>query len=138
MKNLKLWSVVALTGIMLTFSCDKDDPVPTLPYEEVFGSWEWYSTTNGLTQVTTYADSVDYAQTLEISEQGDYLWKKDTAIVSDATFTIEIDTIEGDETYFLVFNDTAQVDQTFKVQNQDTLYLNDQCDDCDSHLFIRR
>lgn len=138
MKNLKLWSVVALAGIMLTFSCDKDDPVPTLPYEEVFGNWEWYSTTNGLTQVTTYADSVDYAQTLEISEQGDYLWKKDTAIVSDATFTIEIDTIEGDETYFLVFNDTAQVDQTFKVQNQDTLYLNDQCDDCDSHLFIRR
>lgn len=138
MKNLKLWSVVALTGIMLTFSCDKDDPVPTLPYEEVFGSWEWHSTTNGLTQVTTYADSVDYAQTLEISEQGDYLWKKDTVIVSDVSFTIEIDTIDGNETYFLLFNDTAQVDQIFKVQNRDTLYLDDNCDDCDSHLFIRR
>ena len=94
--------------------------------------------TNGLTQVTTYADSVDYAQTLEISEQGDYLWKKDTVIVSDVSFTIEIDTIDGNETYFLLFNDTAQVDQIFKVQNRDTLYLDDNCDDCDSHLFIRR
>lgn|SRR5690554_4722888 len=138
MKNLKLWSLVALAGIMVTLSCDKDDPVPTLPYEDVFGSWEWFSTTNGLTQVTTYADSVDYAQTLEISEQGDYLWKKDTAIVSDVSFTIEIDTIDGNETYFLLFNDTAQVDQIFKVQNRDTLYLDDNCDDCDSHLFIRR
>lgn len=138
MKNLKLWSLVALAGIMVTLSCDKDDPVPTLPYEDVFGSWEWFSTTNGLTQVTTYADSVDYAQTLEISEQADYLWKKDTAIVSDVSFTIEIDTIDGNETYFLLFNDTAQVDQIFKVQNRDTLYLDDNCDDCDSHLFIRR
>ncbi len=138
MKNLKLWSLVALAGIMVTLSCDKDDPVPTLPYEDVFGSWEWFSTTNGLTQVTTYADSVDYAQTLEISEQGDYLWKKDTVIVSDVSFTIEIDTIDGNETYFLLFNDTAQVDQIFKVQNRDTLYLDDNCDDCDSHLFIRR
>jgi len=138
MKKLKLWFVFTIAGMMLAFACDKDDPVPTLPYEDVFGSWDWYSSTAGLTQITTYADSVDYEQTLEISEQGDYLWKKDTAVVSDANFTIEVDTIEGDVTYFLIFNDTAQVDQTFSVENQDTLYLNDQCEDCDSHVFVRR
>lgn len=124
--------------MFLAYSCDKDDPVPTLPYENVFGTWQWFSTTAGLTQITTYADSVDYEQTLEITSQGDYVWKKDTAIVSDASFTIEVDTIEGEETYFLIFDDTTQVDQIFKVQSQDTLYLEDQCADCDSHVFVRK
>ena len=138
MKKVKLWTILIFAGMLMAYSCDNDDPVPTLPYENVFGSWDWYSTTAGLTQEVTYADSVDYAQTLEIDSQGEYLWKKDTVIISDVSFTIEIDTIEGAETYFLIFNDTAQVDQVFKVQDQDTLYLQDQCTDCDSHVFVRR
>ena len=138
MKNARLLTMLAFAGFLLAFSCDKDDPVPTLPYEEVFGSWDWYSSTAGLTQITTYADSVDYAQTLEITRQGDYLWKKDTSVVSDVNFTIEVDTIEGEEKYFLIFNDTTQVDQSFELKNQDTLFLGDQCADCSSHVFVRK
>lgn len=138
MRNAKLMTMLAFAGVLLAFSCEEDEPVPTLPYEEVFGSWDWYSSTAGLTQITTYADSVDYDQTLEITEQRDYLWKKDTSVVSDVNFTIEVDTIEGKEAYFLVFNDSTQVDQSFEIKDQDTLLLSDQCADCSSHVFVRK
>ncbi len=138
MKNANFLTMLTVTCLALTFSCEKDDPVPTLPYEDVFDNWEWYSSKAGLTGIVTYADSVDYDQTLEITSQGEYLWMKDTSVVYDRDFTVEVDTVEGVETFYFLFDDSSEVDQLFEVRNQDTLLLTDQCADCGTHIFLRR
>lgn len=137
--NIKFFKFVLaslfLAGIFS--ACEKEDPEPQLPYEEVFGQWEWYSTTTGW-GVTTFADSVSYTQALKITEQGRYTWTRaDTTFMED-DFIVQVDTIEGTPQYMFDFQESDMVNQIFRVQQKDTLHLQVNCADCDTHLFIRK
>lgn len=128
--------MLTLAGILLALSCEKEKPEPMLPYEEVFGTWDWVSSTTGW-GVTTYADLVDYSETLEVTRQGEYTWKRNDSIIENNNYTIGIDTVEGNEIFIFQFNDSSRVDQSFYIK-QDTLNLTDQCADCDSYQFVRQ
>ena len=135
-RNLFTTMLTITTSIFLTLGCEKSEPVPELPYEDVFGSWDWYSTTGW--QVTTYADSVDYYQILDVTRQGDYLWKQNDSLLREEAFTVATDTLEGNQIFYFRFQDSPHADQTFYIKNQDTLILTDQCADCDTYKFLRR
>ncbi len=137
MKRFQLMTMLTFTGILLALSCEKDKPVPTLPYDQVFGSWDWYSTTTGW-GVTTYADSVAYNQSLNVTRQGGYIWKQNDTITRDEKFSVDLDTIEGKEVFMFEFGDNGRVDQSFYIKEKDTLYLTDACADCDSYIFVRQ
>lgn len=128
--------MLTLAGILLAMSCEKEKPAPMLPYEEVFGTWAWVSSTTGW-GVTTYADSVDYQQSLEVTRQGNYIWKQNDSIIENNNYTVDTDTVEGNEIFIFQFNDSSHVDQSFYIE-QDTLNLTDQCADCDSYQFVRQ
>lgn len=135
MKKFRLVFMFVLASTLLIFSCDKEKPVPTLPYEQVFGSWDWYSTTTGW-GVTTYADSVAYKQSLEVTRQGNYVWKQNDSIIADEDYTIKIDTLEKKEIFIFQFDDSSRVDQSFYI-HKDTLHLMNLCADCDAYIFVR-
>lgn len=136
MKNIQIITMLTFAGILLALSCEKEKPEPMLPYENVFGTWDWVSSTTGW-GVTTYVDSVDYSQSLEVTPQGAYSWKRNDSIVEALTYTVQIDTVEGAQRFIFRFNDSSRVDQSFYIE-QDTLNLTDQCADCDAHKFVRQ
>lgn len=136
MKNIQIITMLTLAGIVLALSCEKEKPEPMLPYEEVFGTWDWVSSTTGW-GVTTYADSVDYEQILDVTRQGSYIWKRNDSIMENYDFTIKTDTVEGNDVFIFQFNDSSRVGQSFYIE-QDTLNLTDQCADCDSYQFVRQ
>lgn len=136
-----------VTAFALTFvlaSCDKDeDNNPDLPYDDVFGTWEWISTSLESGE-KIIADSVEYTQSLEITQAEVYTWTLSDSTVTDSVvftsdFEIFQDTInsEDDAEYFFDFDVNTAEDQSFYIKSQDTLYLEDQCDNCDSHIFVR-
>lgn len=122
-------------------ACDKDDsdPVPALPYEDVFGSWDWISTTNNETEETILADSVDYSQALAVTSSGKYTWTQADSVLFESDYTVKVDTTtSGEDLFVFQFTDTTMVDQSFYLKGKDTLYLDEECENCDSHIFVRK
>ncbi|WP_236976367.1 hypothetical protein [Membranihabitans maritimus] len=145
MKFNFLNSVLIVFGLTFALaSCDKDeDNNPDLPYDDVFGTWEWISTSLESGE-KIIADSVEYTQSLEITQAEVYTWTLSDSTVTDSVvftsdFEIFQDTInsEDDAEYFFDFDVNTAEDQSFYIKSQDTLYLEDQCDNCDSHIFVR-
>jgi len=136
MKKIQFIFLLVLTSALLMLGCEEEKPIPTLPYEEVFGSWDWYSTTTGWGAIT-YADSVDYEQSLEVTRQGRYIWKQNDSIVENENYTVKIDTVENSEIFIFQFSDSSRVDQSFNI-HKDTLHLMNLCADCDAFIFIRQ
>jgi|GEM_PF-5172569 len=122
-------------------ACDKDDsdPVPALPYEDVFGSWSWLSTTIHETDEVIEADSVDYSQTLEVTSSGKYTWTRADSVLFESDYTVKEDTTStGEDLFVFQFTDTTMVDQSFYLKGKDTLYLDEECENCESHIFVRK
>ncbi|MBY5959151.1 hypothetical protein KUV50_13445 [Membranicola marinus] len=143
MKFSFLKSMLIAAALMMGFaSCEKDDPEPALPYEDVFGNWEWISTTPGESDEAILADSVDYSQSLKITSDGLYTWKKsdstsDTTLIESDFQIIEDSTATEQDVFIFQFDDSSLDDQSFYVKS-DTLYLDENCEQCDSHVFTRK
>lgn len=135
-----LKSMLFASALLIAVSaCEKDNPVPALPYEDVFGQWEWLYTALADSEEVILADSVDYTQTLEITQSGEYIWSKADSTIFESAFEVVQDTTAaGNEEFIFQFDDNSWEDQTFYVKNKDTLLLNEDCAECDSHVFIRK
>lgn len=140
--NLKQIKLFLSAAVLATFfmSCDKDDNNPDTPYKDVFGEWTWIETQLGLTNEKVYADSVDYNQTLKITNDEVYQWRKDDNLLIDTKFEIKEDTAKLYENadYYFDFTTDSLAIQSFYTKNKDTLYLSDECTDCDKYTFIRK
>lgn len=131
--------MIASAMMMAFAACEKDDPEPTLPYEDVFGNWEWFSTTPGESDDAILADSVDYNQSLVITSEGQYTWTKPDSTLLESKFEVLQDsTSTGQEVFTFQFEDSSLEDQSFYVESKDTLYLDENCEQCDSHIFVRK
>lgn len=131
--------MIASAMMMAFAACEKDDPEPALPYEEVFGNWEWFSTTPGESDEAILADSVDYSQSLAITSGGQYTWKKSDSTLLESKFEVLQDsTSTGEDIFTFQFDDSSMDDQSFYVKSKDTLYLDENCEQCDSHIFVRK
>ncbi len=131
--------MIVFAMMMAIAACKKDKPEPDLPYEDVFGNWEWFSTTPGESDEAILADSVDYSQSLAITSEGQYTWKKSDSILIQSKFQVVEDSTATDKDVFIFqFDDSSLDDQSFYVKNKDTLYLDENCEQCDSHIFVRK
>lgn len=139
-RNLKtLLAAFAFVAVFIACEKDDSDPVPTLPYEDVFGEWDWYSTVLKETDEIILADSVDYSQNLDITSSGKYIWTRADSTLFDTEYTVAEDTTSaGEEVFIFQFVDTTMADQSFYLKTKDTLYLDDECENCESHIFVRK
>lgn len=138
--NFLKMSVMALFAVLMFNACEKEENNPSLPYDNVFGNWEWIQTTNGLTGVKVLADSVDYDQSLLIEKDDKYTWSKNDTVTQTLTFKVIQDTVNtsNDAEYYFQFTNDTLPNQSFYIVNQDTLHLENDCADCDSFIFVRK
>ncbi|GAA5225363.1 hypothetical protein [Membranihabitans marinus] len=138
--NFLKMSVMAVCTVLMLNACEKEENNPSLPYDSVFGSWEWIQTTQGLTGVEILADSVDYDQALLIEKDDKYTWSKNDTVTQSLTFKVIQDTVNtsGDAEYYFQFTNDTLPNQSFYIVNQDTLHLSNDCADCDSFIFVRK
>lgn len=100
------------------------------------GSWEWISSTGGIGGWTVHRDSVNYRQQLKIDDFGAARWfRADTLLNS---YQVERNSDNNIRADYVLVPENEQI--RIWIDNRsgtDTLFLQDNCDDCFSHIFIR-
>jgi hypothetical protein len=146
-KDIKMKKTILFLCVIVLFSCKKDS-FGEAPFE-MLGSWQWVSTSGGITGRTTKVDSTKQ-YILTISPNKKYNWCKN-GNCSFGTWSIENrKSIFSDNLGAMIYFsglDSPQNDSPFVNQsdvgfvpniNNDTLSLSSNCYDCVSFGFSKK
>ena len=144
MKNNKN-ILIAFTLLLGLISCRKDIIVPDKEFENLFGTWNWVSSSGGFGGETITPTTESKTIEIEYKENGTYKKFIDDKKVSKMTFQFEeqesIYSI-GKE-YVITYSDgkfsrKGVISHPFDFIGTDTLILRDECYDCYSHIYVRK
>lgn len=136
---------VFLLAICLLFSaCRKDISTPTDDCRKLFGTWRWVQSSGGISGQVITPDSEGYTLEIEFKSNGVVKKFKNGNKIFKKTFEFE----EGEsifstgKTYLIKYKDgmlkKMQVSNSFKFGGTDTLFLNNECQDCYSEIYLRK
>ena len=112
-----------------------DDP----ELEKIFGKWEWVQSTGG-DNWGIYSPALDgYTQSLVLTKKGKYEFFKNDTLQSkyDYWITKEYDKYRHRYVY-LLNHEYFPFSQEIRFGGTDTLYLDERCDDCFWHIYVRK
>ena len=145
MKNKIIFYCSFLTVIIFATACRKDISLPDQNLKKLFGTWEWVQSSGGFSGQTITPVSEDYSMSVEYTEKGVYRKYKDGKKISKLNFKIEERaTIAISDFKFLIdyregpCSKVGVNSQSFRFGGTDTLFLNDDCYDCFSHIYVRK
>jgi hypothetical protein len=148
MKARPTLMAIAFIAITLIFSsCHKDISLPDESLSKLFGSWEWVETSGGLAgQVVTPA-STGYTQSVEFSSKGIYKIYRNGTLQDKLKFNLS----QGNSIFhsgtanFISYEnpglgntDEDYIKESIRFGGEDTLFLNEECWDCYSYVYVRK
>ena len=143
MKNITSTFVATFILVLITLSCDDDDPVSVK--DKLVGEWFWVQSTGGWTGGTITPDSVGYSIILSFEEDGTYRKFQNDTLVFICSYTIERKEYNTELRDFLIIEDPDQmppycyqVDQVIEFETANTLKLIENCFDCYVHTYLKQ
>jgi len=121
--------------LMLTFAltnCRKDISVPNTEYDNLFGKWEWISTSGGFGGSIDNPTTTGYTQMIEFTQKGICIGYKNDKKQKKTNFTFGGNSMFlGKESWYLnfedrgLFKDKNKNSQLVTLIGKDTLILNE-------------
>lgn len=142
-----LWTIAVVTVSRFLTTCKKNISLPSPELEKLFGSWEWVQSSGGFGGQTTTPTSSGDSQTVEFNKNGIYKWYKGDKLQHKMKFSVtEYQSVYTTSPSFVIkYKDTRlfvnkdfPITQTVTFGGQDSLFLNDECNDCYNHIYIRK
>lgn len=138
MKKTSLKYILSLLFISLA-GCQSDEDVLGPQVNSIFGRWEWIRSVGGLAGLTRTPASEGYQMDVEITPAGKFRTFRNGELLNESEYTIKKGNsiVLNAETEILDLGENA-MKYSFTVVNYDTLYLNEECVDCFSHVYKRK
>ena len=132
--------ILAITVLITFVGCRKDISLQDPSLEKLFGKWDWVNSSGGIAGGTRTPASEGYTFIIEFSKKGIYKTFKNGEVfwVKQGKFSLEKGTsiYHTGEANLINYKDEDRK-QEIKFAG-DTLYLDDQCYDCYSNVYVKK
>ncbi len=122
-----LWLLLPVCG---------DGPLRVGPLGDLPGNWAWIHSYGGIAGQDIYADSVDYTKTVNIGINSNYTEFVDDSVYCHQSFQL-IEKVVWDRTALVMIIENYPFELVIERVDRDTLVLNQYCEDCFRHTYIR-
>ncbi|MBK5283990.1 MAG: hypothetical protein JJE25_01180 [Bacteroidia bacterium] len=139
-------AILFSSTIFLAHTCNKKITVLNPELKRLFGRWELIETSGGFTGKFITPKTSGHFEEIEFTMYGNYI-KYETGNLSDKKkFNIseEKSIFNKNPVYIISYSDADSsltrllIPQSVRFGGADTLYLNEECYDCFSHVYVRK
>ena len=137
MKSLEIKSfIMAMIALCAIFvSCHRNPDKPDIG-ETIIGSWRWVCSYGGYGGQYIFADSVDYQKFVSLDINSIYTEMVDDSVYYRQPYRIEKKEVWGDTAEVIII-ENYPFELIIDRVDRDTLVLNEYCNDCYTHTFVR-
>lgn len=133
-QRVVMLALAAVTNLFF-MACNRK-PTKVDIYDVVAGSWRWIYSYGGYAGQYIDPDSVGYDKSIHFGINRVYTEYVDDSVAVEEPFAIELTQIGGRPSYVLTIENQA-IDLIIQKVNSDTLVLDENCDDCYAHTYLR-